>query len=75
MFCVHLAAFLDVLEDIVDRRLSEDFANECNSRGHVLLYYVLWHLVLPSSIHRLQSIACFFEVCGAFVDIFVRNGV
>lgn len=55
---------LDVLEDLAIRRLSQDLANDRNGRGHILLYYAPWSLVLPSSIHRLHLIACFFEVCG-----------
>lgn len=50
--------------------MPQDFANERKGRGQVWLHYIPWDLVLPSSTHRLQLVACFSEVRGVLVDVF-----
>ena len=61
---------LDLLEDLPKRGLLANLTNERNGRFQVFLYYIPWHLVMPTPIHCLQLVACFLKVCGVLVDVF-----
>lgn len=60
----------DVPEDLAHRRLSQDLADEREGRCQVRLCDIPWHLILPTSVDRLQLVACSCEVCGMLIDVF-----